>query len=382
MYESYQKVEEVILWQLERYGIDALLLMGTDVGEMYLKPEMSRVGRIEFLADKKDFPLINRFMLEMDYERKEDLAANGMAYVRVPGVRIVFYDEIPIENKVIKKYFSGSVKRYRRMESYKHIHMLANEEAYLYRIAKMVELYITGKLKIRDIMDLWQYKKLLGEQFRWKIVREYLEKAVWMEFVRQTELLATLWFGEDVEEQYGLAVELEEYIISRGRENKHLDEALLPCEKIRLDFYWRNRDKEWSLKKQAWLFPSREYMVQFFPILEKYPFLLAFCWIIRNFRFLKRICMSKCKRMKFRIRIRLSDMKEKLKGMMNRDNQEKTPEQLPGDGSGEIAGDSSGEIPQTVEQKAKSDENGSMDDAANLDETEGEKKVEEFEDQS
>ena len=42
----------------------------------------------------------------------------------------------------------------------------------------------------------------------------------------------------------------------------------------------------------------------------------------------------------------------------------------------------SGEIPQTVEQKAKSDENGSMDDAANLDETEGEKKVEEFEDQS
>lgn len=185
-----------------------------------------------------------------------------------------------------------------------------------------------------------------------------------------------------MEEQYGLALELEEYIISRGRENKHLDEALLPCEKIRLDFYWRNRDKEWSLKKQAWLFPSREYMVQFFPILEKYPFLLAFCWIIRNFRFLKRICMSKCKRMKFRIRIRLSDMKEKLKGMMNRDNQEKTPEQLPGDGSGEIAGDSSGEIPQTVEQKAKSDENGSMDDAANLDETEGEKKVEEFEDQS
>ncbi len=192
-----------------------------------------------------------------------------------------------------------------------------------------------------------------------------------------TELTET-----DAEEQYGLALELEEYIISRGRENKHLDEALLPCEKIRLDFYWRNRDKEWSLRKQAWLFPSREYMVQFFPILEKYPFLLAFCWIIRNFRFMRRICLNKFKRMKFRIRIRLSDMKEKLKGMMNRDNQEKTPEQLPENDSGEIAGDPSGEIPQTGEQEAKSDENGSVDDAANLEETEGEKKVEEFEDQN
>lgn len=367
---------------MERHGIDALLLAGTDVGEMYPKPEMSHVGRIEILTDKKDFPLINRLMLEMDYERREDLTAGGMAYVRVPGVRIVFYDEMPIENKVIKKYFSGSVKRYRQMDSYKHIHMLTNEEAYLYRIAKMVELYITGKLKIRDIMDLWQYKKLLGEQFRWKSVKEQLEKAKWMEFVRQAGLLATLWFGEDVEEQYGLALELEEYIISHGRENKHLDEALLPCEKIRLDFYWRNRDKEWALRKQAWLFPSRDYMVQFFPILEKFPFLLAFCWIIRNFRFMKRICMSKCKRVEFRVRIRLSDMKEKLKGMMNRDNKDEMPEQASGDVSGETAGDLSGETPQTEEREAKSDENGPMDDAANLDETEGEKKVEEYEDQN
>lgn len=80
--------------------------------------------------------------------------------------------------------------------------------------------------------------------------------------------------------------------------------------------------------------------------------------------------------------IRLSDMKEKLKGMMNRDNKEEQPEQVPGDVPGETAGDLSGEIPQADENEAKSDENGSADDAANLDETEGEKKVEEYEDQN
>ena len=146
--------------------------------------------------------------------------------------------------------FTGPIKRFRCAEPYKYIHMLSNEEEYLYRVARMVELYITGRLKIRDILDLWQYRKLLGEQFRWKTVKELLDKADWEEFASQIDILGTLWFGEDAEQQYGLALELEEYIISRGRENRHLDETLLPCEKIRLDFYWRNRDKEWALRKQ------------------------------------------------------------------------------------------------------------------------------------
>lgn len=401
LYESYKKVEEVILWQLERHRIDALLLMDTEAGEMYPKPEMSHISRIEFLVDKKDLPLVNRLMLEMDYEQKDDSLINGIVYVRVPGVRIVFYDQIPVENKTVKRYFAGNARKYRRMEPYRYIHMLTNEEAYLYRIARLVELYITGRLRIRDVMDLWQFKKLLGEKFRWKAVKELLLKAEWQEFAAQVELLAVLWFGEDVEEQYGLALELEEYILSRGRENKHLDEALLPCEKVRLDFYWRSRDKEWTLRKQAWLFPSREYMVQFFPVLEKYPFLLVFCWMARNIRFARRICVNKCKRLGFRVQIRLSDIKEKLKGMMRRENSEEIPEYVSGDDTGgeanapkteartEVSGDSTGgetgvqkTAVRTEEKREESAGDIPAEDITNLDETEGEKKVEEFEDQN
>lgn len=335
LYESYRKAEEVIKWQLERHKIEALFLMDSEVTDMYPKPEMAYIRQIEILVDKKDMPWIHRMMLDMDYEQKEEVMGSGVVYVRVPGVRIVFHDGMPIENKVIRHYFSGSVKSYRRTESYRFIHMLSNEEAYLYRMARMVELYIIGKLKIRDIMDLWQFEKLLGEKFRWKAVREYLEKARWQEFARQAELLAELWFGEGAEQQYGLAIELEEYILSRGRENEHLDEELLPCEKVRLDFYWRNRDKEWALKRQAWWFPSRDYMVQFFPALEKYPFLLAFYWIVRNWRFFRRICTNKCKKAGFRLRVRLSDIREKLKGLIDRkkDEDEETPEAA-GEGAG------------------------------------------------
>lgn len=318
LYETYEKVEEVIKWQLARNNIKAVFLLGLGECEMYPKPEMAHIRQIEILVDKKDLPRINRIMLDMDYEQKEEATCSGILFVRIPGVRIVFYGSLPIENKVIERYFSGPIDRFRCIEPYTSIHMLSNEEEYLYRVARMVELYITGRLKIRDILDLWQYRKLLGELFRWKTVKELLERAGWEEFESQADILGTLWFGEDAEQQYGLALELEEYIMSHGRENRHLDEALLPYEKIRLDFYWRNRDKEWALRKQAWMFPTREYMMRFFPILEKHPFFLVFCWMIRDWRFFRRICANKCKKAGFRLRVRLSDLQEKLKGMIRR----------------------------------------------------------------
>ena len=93
---------------------------------MYPKPEMAHIRQIEILVNKKDMPWINRIMLGMDYEQKEESMGSGVVYVRVPGVRIVFYDEIPIENKVIRHYFSGSVRSYHRIDSYKFIHTLTN----------------------------------------------------------------------------------------------------------------------------------------------------------------------------------------------------------------------------------------------------------------
>ena len=58
LYESYQKAEEVILWQLEKHGIDALLLSDTSVRELYPLPEMASFGQIEILVDKKNLAQI------------------------------------------------------------------------------------------------------------------------------------------------------------------------------------------------------------------------------------------------------------------------------------------------------------------------------------
>lgn len=350
LYESYKNAEEVIIWQLEKHGIDALLLSDTSVRELYPMSEMASFGQIEILVDKANLAQVYRLMRDMDYEQEDDRLGNGNVYVRVPGIRIVFYGEIPIRNKVITKYFSGPIKKYLRMENYseqnalrqsalglagvysvkyRYIHILSDEEEYIYRVGRMVELYLAGVLKIRDILEFWLFQKVLDEEFPWKAVKELIEKAKWTDFAHQVDVLSSLWFGEGGRQQYGIALELEEYILLPGRENKHLDRVLLPQEKARLDFYRRDRKEEWLLKRREWRFPPREYMCQFFPILDKYPFLIIFCWGIRGYRIYSRMCAAKCQKVWLRLSVRFLDIKEKMKGLIRRrEEEEEAPEEL------------------------------------------------------
>lgn len=326
--ESYHNAEEVILWQLERYGIDALILTSAGTAEMYDKPEMAYTEQLEFLVESKHLPQIHRFMRDMNYEQQEDRLGKGTVYARVPGIRIVFYNAISTENNVIRQYFSRSVRKYRQMENYKYIHILSKEEEYLYRVGRLVESYIMGSLKIRAVLDFWQFQKLLDDTFRREEPAELVAKAGWDEFVHQINVLAGLWFEEGVRQEYGLALELEEYIIMRGQENKRLDKTLLPYEKARLDFYWRDREGEWTAKKREWLFPPKEYMFQFFPILGKFPFLLVFCWLIRYFRVMKTICADRCRQRWISICVKLLDTKEKITDFIQRKKKEETEDDI------------------------------------------------------
>ncbi len=364
--ESYSNAEEVIMWQLEKYRIEALILSDTSVEELYPKPEMASLGGLEILVNKMSLPQIHRLMRDMDYGEVENRMGTGTMYERVPGIRVIFYDEMPVHNRLFKKHFSVSLKKYPCMENYRCIHRLPAEDEYIYHVGKMVESYLAGELKIREVLGFWQYQKAAEEVVQSKKVKDFFQRVKWQEFVRQVELLATLWFGESATRQYGVALELEEYILSSGHENKRLDQRLLPNEKTRLDFYWRNRDAEWELKKREWLFPPREYMCQFFPVLDRYPFLLLFCWMIRWLRFLRQFGAIRWRRAWCGISIRFLDIKEKMKGLIRKKEDV----------------DSSGEEPQDQEEAVQDFETGSqvmVSQTETENETEGDEDVEKFE---
>ena len=325
--ESYRNAEEVIMWQMERHGIEALILSDTRVEALYPKPEMAHLGQLEFFVNRMSLPQIHRLMREMDYSEVENRTGTGTLYERIPGIRVMFYDEIPVQNKAFRKYFSTSLKKHPCLAKYRHVHCLSEEDGYLYRVGKMVESYLAGELKIRDVLDFWQYRVTAEEAVQSKKVKDFFQRVKWQEFVHQTELLAVLWFSDGAGQQYNIALELEEYILSSGRENQRLDQRLLPCERIRLDFYWRDREGEWAAKKREWLFPPKEYMCQFFPILNKYPILLFLCWMIRCLRFLRQFSANKWRKVWFGLSVRVLDIKEKMKGLIRKKEEEQPEEE-------------------------------------------------------
>lgn len=307
--ESYIQAEEVIIWQLERHKIHALLLWGSEQYNYYSPKELEHKEKIEIIVERKYLPQIHRMMREMDYERIEDRLGNSLIYTRTPGIRIAFYSQLPIGNKVLKDYFKGSIKDYTYVGKKKYIHRLVEKEIYLYLTGRLVELFVVGELRARDIADWRQYRKKLSESFPWKETKYLLEKAKLEEFIHQIELLSLIWFdGSGEAEEWTTALELEEYIFLQREDNRWLEEKILPYERMRLDFYRRDREKEWTKKRKEWYFPSREYMSGLFPVLNKAPFLLWLFWLVRTVRILKNRWSRELKNRWMGIKLKLGDL--------------------------------------------------------------------------
>ena len=118
----------------------------------------------------------------------------------------------------------------------------------------------------------------------------------------------------------------EEYIFSKGMEDRRLDSKIIPYEKTRVDFYQRDRDEEWVKKQRAWMFPSKEYMMQFFPILHKIPQLLWICWGIRGIRVFRKSAKVWIKEKGQQIHARMAEMKTKIINKINKKVKKGIPE--------------------------------------------------------
>lgn len=320
--DSYDSAQEVILWQLEKHRIHSLLLGSAGIRNLYPRPELGYIDKLEILVGKKDIPMVLHLMREMDYEEKQERMQKGYLFVRQPGIRVVIHEEPPIESRVLREVFQDPVKKYLPFKNYKFIHVPSMEEEYIYRLAQIEEAYLNNMLKVRHILDFWLYRQKVDEEFLWKEVHEYEGKAKLQEFVKQIEILSVMWFGGEGHYEYSTALELEEYILSKDMESKELDAKLLPFARVGLDFYNRDREEEWTVKRKEWFFPPREYMEQFFPVLKRFPFLLAFYWLVRDVRFFRKALAKRCRRLLGKIRDKFQGVKERLRQIFKRKDEE------------------------------------------------------------
>lgn len=310
--DAYHEAREVIEWQLKRYGIPGLLLRGTESRKLYFQWELGYTPALEILVDEEDLNRIHTMMTSMDYELHPDRETRGRLYTRIPGIRVIFYDEVPVGNKKLYKYLTEYAKRCFYMQKKECFATMELPARYLYYVGKLADAYMLGELKVRDILDYYLFIRRDGMEEVLKPTIDIVEKAGLAEFLKQLGILAKLWFGNGREDDPTRAFMLEEYIFSKGMENHILDSAIIPYEKTRLDFYQRDREEEWGQRRMEWFFPSQEYMAQIFPILKRVPFLIGICWGIRGFRFFRKSMAEYRKRAAYRIKNHILQLKFKV----------------------------------------------------------------------
>ncbi len=301
----YQSAEEVMLWQMEKNRIHALLLEGCQLRELYPHKEMRKMDRIRIWVQKGELHRVDEIMRSMDYEICENREDEGVLYYKIPGVYVVFYEKLKFINEKLERYFDSPVRMFSKIKGYRYLRCFDKEEAFIYMVGRAANEYTLGRTGVRSVLDFWLYEMQHKEELNWPYIDKTLKKYKLLEFSEHFFELGNIWFGNQISDRIEIYNAMEDYIFSKGKQGRQISAQILPLLQDLADFYKRDRKREWLDKQREWLFPKREYMETLFPVLKKVPWLIPICWLIRwwrvGFSMGKQLCKKKFSQIKSRI---------------------------------------------------------------------------------
>ncbi len=302
----YESAEETIKWQLEKNRIYSMIVEGCVLRTLYLHKEMRRMDRIRVWIQKGELGRIDAIMRSMDYEISENREDEGVLYYKIPGIYVAFYENLRFVNEKLEKYFDSPLWMFQKVRGCRYLRCFDKEEAYIYMAGKAASDYALGRTVVRSVLDFWLYEQRHSQELDWPYVDKILKKYKILEFSKRLKKLGDIWFGNEISNEMEIYSAMEAYIFSKGEQGRQLSGQILPLLQDVADFYRRDRKNEWLQKKKEWLFPEREYMEKFFPVLKKHHWLMPVCRLIRwcriGFSMGKRFCQGKLEQIKMKIR--------------------------------------------------------------------------------
>ncbi len=302
--------EKQVLALLERNKINCFALKYSDIVSCYPIEEMCCRESIEIGIDKKNGWSIRRLLENADFEERQR-EERGNLFYRIPGIRVLSYDQSLFFSKPMRKYFKSLLTALPYRKGYRYVRELTPDDQYLFLMSRLTDSYAKGEISLCQIMDFWVFYKKYGESFSWPYIYEKLKKLKIAEFAEKLEYLILRWFGSGASVENAEIYEaMESYIFTKGAEGREISSQFLPLIKTVADCYARDQRSEKLKKLIKWLFPDKRYMETIYPSLEKLKILLPFFWLLRLGRYMMRsVPLIKC----FEVRIKNKHRKKQPK---------------------------------------------------------------------
>lgn len=256
---------EAIEKDLENHGIRFMLLKGSVLRELYPQQKMRQMSDIDILYDYSKRNELIKLMKSRGF-RLVTTCENSDDFFKEPFYTFEFHRELFFEEAEFYPRFD-LWKNAMPVSEYKYC--VNPEEHFVYTLCHMYKHYSTNGCGIRFLCDIYvQLKNGVDLDFAFK----RLEEIGILRFSQDAVSLAKAIFcGGDVNENQQ---DMLDFLLSNGVYGCHIIDY-----SKELDAFGGSKLKYlWSR-----LFPPKKKMVREYKILEKKPWLLPACYIIRLF---------------------------------------------------------------------------------------------------
>ncbi len=279
--EARQELEVCqVLSAFEENQIKHMPLKGYIIKNVYPRPDMRLMADIDILVEESKLNKAKGIMLALGYTAVSD-SGNHDVYHKKPVMNIELHRALIAKRYIdLYTYFGTGWERAVLREGENYHYVMSWEDFYIYLIGHMAKHYQNAGTGIRSVIDVWVYKNHFQNQLNCSYIQNELEKSGLYDFTKNMEGLSECWFdGRESNEHYEA---ITEFILTNGTYGTGRQATLSSFMKTRND-----NDSFLTAKLKFTgriLFPGRQHMAILFPCLDKFPFLLPFCWLIRGVR--------------------------------------------------------------------------------------------------
>lgn len=286
IYLALNQVVELskIVDALENAGIKNQPMKGACMKFMYPSPEMREMSDIDILVPDEQMNAAGKIMLELGYTLSQSVKHHDI-YVKdrflIVEIHRSMYDKT-VDGKQYD-YFKSFEKAVLR-DGKNYTYDFGKEDFYVYMIAHMAKHFYAMGCGIRNLVDIFVFLEKYGKELDREYLKKELEKCGIYDFAIHVEKLAYIWLGGETGDPF--YDDLFQYMVDCGIYGKDENGIWHKFAEEKQDGKKITRGK----LKRWYYFPPLFYMSEYYPWLEKFPFLLPVAWGIRAFRgvFLKK----------------------------------------------------------------------------------------------
>lgn len=249
-------------------GVDFMPIKGFPVCALYPEPDYRYMGDLDYLLREKDLKRAGEIVKSLGYEPFLVGKVHHDEYKKAPLMVLELHHRMVRTTSRFSDYYEGIIDRVDKVGA--HEYKMNDEDFYIFQLVHLNKHYESQGIGVRAFMDMYLLNKKMLPKLNRGYIDAELEKLELTEFFNFVEEIAEKWFGRCDVESFS---EDEIYIFRSGvyGNDKH-------------EYVNRKGDLNTGEFVAKRLFPSVEWMKEYYPILRKCILFLPATYVHRIFR--------------------------------------------------------------------------------------------------